>query len=224
MNTLPGRRTGIFVAGMVLGLPVALADRADLEGTWLQLGAERPSATLTPEAQEAVADYVPLRDDPDLRCLPPSLTNVIGIPDPPWEIRLHEDRVEIDFEYMDVRGRVPLDPDLSVEDAPYTVADHPHLGRSAGRFEGEVLVIDTGDVGRGYVDTRGPAEGFPQSAGMRYEERYRADGDRLYVEIIHADPVYYAEPFSMSFEFFRVDLEVLEFDCQIDAANYDERL
>ena len=171
-----------------------------------------------------MADYVPLRDDPDLRCLPPSLTNVIGIPDPPWEIRLHEDRVEIDFEYMDVRRRVPLDPGLAVEDAPFTVQDHPHLGRSVGSFEGDVLVIDTGDVGRGYVDTRGPAEGFPQSAGMRYEERYRADGNRLYVEIVHTDPVYYVEPFSMSFEFFRVDLEVLEFDCQMDAANYDERL
>ena len=224
VNTLPGSRAGLILVGFALGMPVALADRADLAGTWLQLSAGRPSATLTPEAEEAVAGYVPLRDDPDLRCLPPSLTNVIGIPDPPWEIRLHEDRVEIDFEYMDVRRRVPLDPDLSVEDAPYTVEDHPHLGRSVGRLDGDVLVVDTGDVGPGYVDTRGPAEGFPQSTGMRYEERYRADGDRLYVEIIHTDPLYYVEPFSMSFEFFRVDLEVLAFDCQIDAANYDERL
>ena len=219
-----GRRTGLFLVGFVFGLPVASADRADLEGTWLQLSAGRPSATLTPEAEEAVADYVPLRDDPDLRCQPPSLTNVIGIPDPPWEIRLLDDRVEIDFEYMDVRRRVPLDPDLDVADAPYTVEDHPHLGRSVARFEGEDLVIDTGDVGQGYVDTRGPAEGFPQSPWMRYEERFRADGDRLYVEIIHTDPLYYIEPFSMNFEFFRVDLEVLEFDCQLDAANYDERL
>ena len=219
-----GRRTGLFLVGFVFGLPVASADRADLEGTWLQLSAGRPSAILTPEAEEAVADYVPLRDDPDLRCQPPSLTNVIGIPDPPWEIRLLDDRVEIDFEYMDVRRRVPLDPDLDVADAPYTVEDHPHLGRSVARFEGEVLVINTGDVGQGYVDTRGPAEGFPQSPWMRYEERFRADGDRLYVEIIHTDPLYYIEPFSMNFEFFRVDLEVLEFDCQLDAANYDERL
>lgn len=108
--------------------------------------------------------------------------------------------------------------------APYTVEVHPHMGRSVARFEGDELIIDTGDVDQGYVDTRGPAEGFPQSTGMRYEERYRADGDRLYVEITHTDPVYYVEPFSMSFEFLRVDLEVLEFDCQLDAANYDDRL
>ncbi|MDE0004242.1 MAG: hypothetical protein OXQ29_16255 [Rhodospirillaceae bacterium] len=219
-----GRRTGLVLVGFVFGLPVAWADRADLEGTWLQLSAGRPTATLTPVAERAVADYVPLRDDPDLRCQPPSLTNVIGIPDPPWEIRLFDDRVEFDFEYMDVRRRAPLDPDLNVADAPYTVEDHPHMGRSVARFEGDELIIDTSDVGRGYVDTRGPAEGFPQSTGMRYEERYRADGDRLYVEIMHTDPVYYVEPFSMSFEFLRVDLEVLEFDCQIDAANYDDRL
>ena len=160
-----GSRTGLFLFGFVFGLPVALADRADLEGTWLQLSAGRPSATLTPAAEEAVTDYVPLRDDPDLRCQPPSLTNVIGIPDPPWEIRLLDDRVEIDFEYMDVRRRVPLDPDLDVADAPYTVEDHPHLGRSVARFEGEVLVIDTGDVGQGYVDTRGPAEGIRNRPG-----------------------------------------------------------
>ena len=93
-----------------------------------------------------------------------------------------------------------------------------------GRYNGDVLVIDTGDVGEGFVDTRGAAEGYPQSTGMRYEERYRADGDRLYVEITHTDPVNYVEPFDMSFEFLRVDLEVLEFDCQLEGANYDDRL
>ena len=210
--------------GFSLGLPMASAQRAELEGTWLQLSASRPVVGLTPAGQAAVADYVPLRDDPDLQCVPASLTNVIGIPDPPWEIRLHDDHVEINFEYMDVQRRVPLDPDLSLEDAPPTVADHPHLGRSVGRFDGDVLVIDTGDVGEGFVDTRGAAEGYPQSTGMRYEERYRADGDRLYVEITHTDPVNYVEPFDMSFEFLRVDLEVLEFDCQLEGANYDDRL
>ena len=214
----------LLALGLSLGLPMASAQRAEIEGTWLQLSASRPPVGLTPAGQSAVADYVPLRDDPDLKCIPASLTNVLGIPDPPWEIRLHDDHVEINFEYMDVRRLVPLDPDLSLENAPRTVADHPHLGRSVGRFDGEVLVIDTGDVGEGFVDTRGEAEGYPQSTGMRYEERFRADGDRLYVEMMHTDPANYVEPFSMNFEFLRVDLEVLEFDCQLEGASYDDRL
>ena len=212
------------LAALVFGSSAASADVADIEGTWLQLSAVRPPVDLTPEGRAAVAGYVPLRDDPDLECKPASLTNVLGIPDPPWEIRLHDDHVEINFEYMDVKRRVPLDSDLAVADAPYTVADHPHLGRSVGRYEDDALVVVTADVETGFVDTRSEAEGYPQSPRMRYEERYRADGDRLYVDITHTDPVYYTEPLTMSFEFFRVDLEVLEFGCEIDAANYDDRL
>ena len=219
-----GKSPAACLAVFFLGTSIASAERAELAGTWLQLSAERPPVELTAAGQAAVADYVPLRDDPDLECRPASLTNVIGIPDPPWEIRLHDDHVEIDFEYMDVKRRVPLDPGLNVDEAPFTVADHPHLGRSVGRYEGDTLVIDTADVGRGFVDTRGQAEGYPQSVEMRYLERYRAEGDRLYVEITHTDPVNYAEPFDMSFEFLRVDLEVLEFGCTVEAASYDDRL
>ena len=214
----------LLLAGLVFGTSVASADRAELQGTWLQLSAERPSAELTPEGRAAIADYVPLRDDPDLECKPASLTNVIGIPDPPWEIRLHDDHVKINFEYMDVRRRVPLDSGLNPEGAPHTVADHPHLGRSVGRYEDDTLVIETADVGEGFVDTRGAVEGYPQSAGMRYVERFRADGDRLFVTITHVDPVNYVEPFDMNFEFLRVDLEVLEFGCTVEAASYDDRL
>ena len=217
-------RPRLLLTGLVLGTSIASAERAELAGTWLQLSAERPFVELTAAGQAAVADYVPLRDDPDLECRPASLTNVIGIPDPPWEIRLRDDHVEINFEYMDVKRHVPLDPDLRPDDAPYTVTDHPHLGRSVGRYEGETLVIETADVGQGFVDTRGAVEGYPQSVQMRYEERYRADGDRLYVEITHTDPLNYSGPFDMSFEFLRVDLEVLEFGCTVEAANYDDRL
>jgi len=214
----------LFFVGFFLWSPLAAAENADLEGTWLQLSNATAPIHLTSAGEAAAADYVPLRDDPDLRCQPASLTNVIGIPDPPWEIRLHDDHVEINFEYMDVKRRVPIDPELSLEHAPYTVTDHPHMGRSVGRYEGDTLVIETGDLQVGFVDTRGEAEGYPQSSQMRTEERFRADGDRLYVDITHTDPVNYLDSFTMSFEFFRVDFEILEFGCTIDAASYDDRL
>ena len=141
-----------------------------LKGNWMQLSASRPEVKLTPAGELAVAKYVPLRDDPDLQCKPASLTNVLGIPDPPFEIRLHDDMVEINFEYMDVKRKVPLTKELTVSTAPYTVADHPHLGRSIGRVEGDTLIIDSGDLQVGFVDTLGRP--YPQSIQMRTEERY----------------------------------------------------
>ena len=217
------------VIGLLTGfagvLPAtAAAERAELDGAWMQLSAARPAVELTPAGEAAVADYVPLRDDPDLECKPASLTNVIGIPDPPFEIRLRDDQVAINYEYMDVKRTVPVGSGLDVTSAPYTVPDHPHLGRSIGRYEGDTLVIESGDIQQGFVDTRGPVEGYPQSAQMRTEERFRADGDRLYVDILHTDSVNYLNPFTMSFEFIRVDFEILEFGCTVEAASYDHRL
>ena len=224
-----GRDLKSFVVGLLPGLigvlpATAAAERAELDGAWMQLSAARPAVELTPAGEAAVADYIPLRDDPDLECKPASLTNVIGIPDPPFEIRLRDDQVAINYEYMDVKRTVPLGSGLDVTSAPYTVPDHPHLGRSIGRYEGDTLVIESGDLQQGFVDTRGPVEGYPQSAQMRTEERFRADGDRLYVDILHTDPVNYLDPFTMSFEFIRVDFEILEFGCTVEAASYDHRL
>ena len=227
MKRLADRRQRLSAICLVPALALALlaiviAQPSELDGAWMQLSAERPPVELTPAGQEAVANYVPLRDDPDLRCKPASMTNVIGIPDPPFEIRLHDDYVEINHEYMDVKRQVPLDLGLRLADAPHTVPDHPHLGRSIGRYEGDTLVIETGSLEEGFVDTLGQM--YPQSTQMRTEERFRADGDSLYVDITHTDPSIYAEPFTMSFEFFRVDFEILEFGCTIEAANYDDRL
>ena len=218
MKSIKLCRFGLAVALSFSLSGVVKAQPTDLEGTWLNLRSERPRVELTPAGQEVAANYVPLRDDPDLQCQPASLTNVIGIPDPPWEIRLHDDFVEMNFEYMDVKRRVPLSDSTRPENAPYTAPDFPHMGRSVGRFEGDTLVVETVDVGEGFADTL--VQMYPQSNQMKVEERYRAEGDTLMVEIKHTDPMYYEEPFTMRYEFFRVDLEVLEFGCALEAANY----
>lgn len=212
----------LLMAGVGLPLSV-IADRSELDGTWMQLQGELSPVSLTSDGQAAVDRYIPLRDDPDLECRPASLTNIIGIPDPPFQIRLYEGHVEINYEYMDVNRSIPLGDKLSPEGVPYTVADHPHLGRSTGRYEGDELVIETGDPEGGFVLTRA-AEGYPQSTQMRTREQFKADGDRLYVLITHNDPVNYQEPFTMNLEFIRVDFPILEFGCTVEAASYDHRL
>src|SRR5688572_7309094 len=157
----------------------AAGSRADLDGVWLFYGSQVPEDPgLTPAGRAQLEQYDPLRDDTDTICNPVTFTNIMHTPSPPIEIRLHDENVEINYEFMDVHRRVPLGRALAT--APHTVADHPHMGRSVGRYEGEELVIDTVGVEAGYLDTLGFA-GLPQSAEMRTEERFTPAGDRLKV-------------------------------------------
>ena len=206
----------------LIGAVSAGGARADLDGVWLFYGAQVPEDPgLTAAGREKLEQYDPLRDDSDTSCKPVTFTNIMHTPSPPIEIRQRADRVEIDYEFMDVHRRVPLAGSLA--NAPYAVAEHPHMGRSIGRYEGEELVVDTADVEAGYLDTLG-FPGLPQSAQMRTEERFIPDGDRLRVVVTHRDPVYYLQPMVMTYDFVRVDTEIMPWGCTVEGANYDERL
>ena len=180
-SRLPVERAASALLLIVLALAAtvdAQTRRTGLSGVWILAGTPTIEMTLTPAGEAARARYDPLKDDPAMQCIPATITRVMHTPSPPIEIRQHRGDVEINYEFMDVHRRVPLEGALA--NAPYTVADHPHMGRSIGRYEGEELVIDTVDVEAGYLDTLGFA-GLPQSAEMRTEERFIPAGDRLRV-------------------------------------------
>lgn len=222
MKALAAPAVALLVSCVFASTGWAAGTRADLDGVWLFFGAQVPEDPgLTAAGREKLDQYDPLRDDTDTICKPVTFTNIMHTPSPPIEIRQRADGVEINYEFMDVHRRVPLDGALA--NAPYTVADHPHMGRSIGRYEGEELVIDTGDVEAGYLDTLGFA-GLPQSAQMRTEERFIPAGDRLKVVVTHHDAVYYTKPMVMTYDFVRVDTAIMEWGCTLEGANYDERL
>jgi hypothetical protein len=142
-------------------------------------------------------------------------------PSPPIEVRQHGAEVAINYEFMDVRRRVPITPGLAAKDAPYTVKEHPHLGRSVGRYEGDALVIDTVGQRAGILDTLGEP-GLVQSDEMRTEERFIPNGNRMTVIVTHDDPVYYAKPLVVTFTYQRLpDGEILPWDCTPEKASYD---
>lgn len=217
------RLPAVTLLACALGAAASAAGtRADLDGVWLLYGSQVPKDPgLTAAGREKLERYDSLRDDGDLKCKPVSFTRIMHTPSPPIEIRQRKDHVEIDYEFMDVHRRVPLGGKL--ESAPYTVADQPHMGRSIGRYEGESLVVDTADVQAGYLDTLG-FPGLPQSAQMRTEERFVPDGDRLKVIVTHNDPVYYTKPLVVTYDFVRVDTQIMEWGCTIEGASYDKRL
>jgi hypothetical protein len=200
----------------------AQRNRADLDGTWILAdSAKFGNVELTPGGEAARAKYDSLTDDPGLKCIPASITRVMHTPSPPIAIRQQADEIAIDYEFMDVHRRIPINSGLAAKDAPYAVVEHPHLGRSVVRYEGETLVIETVDVGAGVHDTLG-MPGLPQSERMHTVERFVATGDRMEVAVTHVDPVFYARPYVATFSYLRLpEGAILPWNCSPDEANYD---
>jgi hypothetical protein len=200
----------------------AQGTRADLNGVWILASNARIEMALTPAGEAARARYNYLKDDPDMRCIPATFTRVMHTPSPPLEIRQRRNEVEINYEFMDVHRRVPLKAGLAAKDAPYTVKNYPHLGRSVGRYEGETLVIDTVGHRAGILDTLG-VPGLVQSDQMRTEERFIPNGNRMTVVVTHFDPVYYAKPLVVTYSHLKLPNGKIErWDCTPDKASYDQ--
>src|SRR5882724_4248939 len=173
--------TVLLIANSMLAHAMA-GKRTDMNGVWILLGSKSENLKLTPAGEKARAAYDFQKDDPDMRCVPASFTRVMHTPSPPIEIRQRQDSVEINYEFMDVRRRVPLKMGLAVKDAPYTASKYPQLGRSVGQYEGETLVIETAGQRAGVLDTLG-VPGLYQSDQMRTIERFVANGNMMQVTV-----------------------------------------
>jgi hypothetical protein len=212
---------GLLVLASAL-LSAAQGKRADLDGVWILAdSATFENLELTPAGEATRAKYDYLTNDPGMKCIPASITRVMHTPSPPIEIRQHADHVEINYEFMDVHRRVPINRGVAAKDAPYAVAAHPHLGRSVTRYEGETLVVETVDVGAGVHDTLG-MPGLPQSNQMRTVERFVANGNRMAIVVTHYDPVFYVKPYVATFSYLRLpEGKILPWDCTPEEANYE---
>ena len=211
-------------AALVLSLPVltyAQAKRADLQGVWIVDGTRTENLKLTPEGAAARARYDHLHDDPAMRCIPATFKRVMHTPSPPIEVKLHDDYAEINYEFMDIHRRVPIKAGLAAKDAPYTVPQFPHLGRSAGHWEGETLVIESTDLKAGLLDSLGDP-GLWQSDQMQTVERFVPNGNRMQVIVRMTDPVNFLEPVTTTFNYLKLpDGKLLTWDCVPEEAGYD---
>jgi hypothetical protein len=205
------------------GPPNASA-RRDIFGTWLLAPIPNRSTSgpqpmmrfLTAAGQKAIAAYDPFRDDPTFRCDPVGIRRVWGAPGTPLEIVRDGQNVVLRHEWMDVRRVVHID-----------MKDHPRggarssLGHSIGRFDGDVLVIDTATYAPGvlnqYVEQPGqPTRGLLHSAALTSVERVRLDTarQRLVVEIDLLDSEFFTQPFPrVTLEYGPSDLKIEPFNC-----------
>lgn len=217
------RQTVIVLALLYAGSVAAYAagKRAELDGVWILLRSQVGKLQLTPQGEKLRAAYDYQKDDPDFQCKPASFTRVMHTPSPPIEVRQRQDHVEINYEFMDIKRRVPLQKGLAAKNAPYTAREYPHLGRSAGQYEGETLVIETVGQRAGVLDTLG-APGLYQSDQMRTIERFVPNGDKMEVSVTHYDPVYFIEPLVVTYSYLRLPGGKIEkWDCKPEEATFE---
>ena len=210
---------GLLIAASILSQTTGKS--ADLDGVWILLRAQVGTLRLTPEGEKKRAAYDFQKDDPDFQCKPASFTRVMHTPSPPIEVRQRQDHVEVNYEFMDIHRRVPIKQGLAPKDAPYASREYPHLGRSAGQYEGETLVVETVGQSAGVLDTLG-VPGLYQSDQMRTVERFIPSGDRMQIVVTHYDPVYFEQPLIVTFSYLRLPNGKIEsWGCKPEEATFE---
>jgi hypothetical protein len=212
-----------FLLLILISLPAYTAGKhAELDGVWILFRAEIGKLQLTPEGQKKRAVYDFQKDDPDFQCRPASVTRIMHTPSPPIEVRQHADHVEVNYEFMDVRRRIPLKKGLAAKDAPYAARKYPHLGRSVAQYDGETLVVESAGMQAGIMDTLG-VPGLYQSNQIHTVERYIPNGDKMQIVVTHEDPVYLTGPFTVTFNYVRLPGgKIMDWNCKPEEATYEK--
>lgn len=201
-----------------------LPPRQNIFGTWLLAptrnrnasAQQPPMQLLTPAGEKAVASYDPFKDDPVFRCDPVAVQRVWQAPSTPLEIVRDGADVVLHHEWMDVHRVVHMN-----------MKNHPRdgarssLGHSIGHWDGDTLIIETGNYSAGvleqYVEQRGqPTRGLLHSAGLTTVERLHVDAERqrLVVEVDVTDQEFFRQPLPrLTMEYSPSDLKIAPFKC-----------
>lgn len=198
----------------------------EMAGVWLpdSKRSERPPRwPLREEAAASrakwLAEYGPVDptvDDTNASCIAEAMPWPARlIAQYPFELLFTRDRVTVFYEVFGSLRRIPLAPPRSAFDALPSA-----MGTSTGRWEGDVLVVETHAIRR---DGAGkPTGDAPTSNARRIIERYsigtdEAGNKQLRNEMTIVDPVVLTQPvkFMMRYKW-SPDISVGEYLCQQD--------
>ena len=146
-------------------------------------GGGRPAPTEAGLA--AAADYEQPFDDPAIHCHPANIIFGFTHDSHVNDIYQTDDTVTIQYGYMDLVRTVHLDRTEHPDDIVPSVGGH-----SIGRWEGDVLVVDTVGFEQGVVFPLG--DGLMHSADMQVTERFevRDEGQTLVRGYVAHDPAF----------------------------------
>ena len=192
---------GVGAAGSHEGTNAAAAasDSAGIFRVWTRTQTNLPELgelPLTEAALAAHAAFDPLADDPILRCSAPGMPRSMTFAGPhPIEFFDEGDDIVLRMEYFNHVRRIHMRPAASAEEQPATP-----LGYSAGRWDGDTLVVTTTRVSWPYLDLNAPLLGFPQSEAVEIVERFnlRGGGKELAYDITVTDPGTFTEPLMLT--------------------------
>lgn len=212
-KTVTGRM-GVVLVGAWLASQSAWANSevaAKLAaGVWRSLvvgGTNVHDYPLTPLGRERFEAFR-LDLDPSLRCEPPGMPRAFYHLSP-MDLRFDGDTLTIRYETMDVVRTVQMNGVPAPASAPHTPNGH-----AVGRWQDDVLVVDTTHLAAGETSR----DGVPKSAQMTLRETFsveeRDDGMHLLVSMTITDPENFREPFMSVNDFvLEPDWELLPFDC-----------
>ena len=136
-------------------------------------------------------------NDPTGHCFPPGPSRAFTAPFP-FQLVQGPDSIGILFEYQAIWRAIYMDGRTHPED----VDEYPYfMGHSIGRWEGDVLVVDTAGIDeRSWLDTAG----HEHSAKLRVTERFvKKSADQLEWTVTFDDPVFFTRPWSITRTFTR---------------------
>ena len=159
-------------------------------------------------------------NDPTVDCVPPGVPYILVVPTPFEFVHTPDGLVQL-FEYSHFVRRIHTDGRGHPADLRDTGA-HEWLGHSIGRWEGDVLIVET--IGFNDV-TWLDRLGRPHSSGLRLTERiHRVDDDTLDYRVTVEDPLAYATPWHGALTFkHRRDWALQEHTCvSVEAERYKD--
>jgi hypothetical protein len=203
----------------------AAQQRPNLSGNWILNGGTTKFGEwhLSDEGERRFKAYNFKTDDPSLKCIGSSWTRVWLNPNVLVRVTQAADAVRLQYEWMDIDRRIPLvDPTAARARRSIPIPNMPALGTSVAWYDGDALVIETRDVGPGYVSTMEEWAGLPQSRMMRTIERFTREGDLLTIQITHVDPAMYRDPLIVTITYPRTTFELMNYGCNPEDASVVE--
>jgi hypothetical protein len=230
--------TLVLAFAVLLHVPVSGQSAPPLTGAWVPFTGGRgadpalapPPASpllLKPEyagpyaAQRAADAEATKRGEPPasaaVACNPYGMPRMMSIASYPVEILQTPGQITIITEAFSEARRVYLDqPQIPIEEIP-----PGYYGHSVGRWEKDVLVIDTA----GIKESVPGYQNMPHSSQMRITERIRlVSPDVLHDQITIEDPVVLVKPVTYTLAYRRLSgYKMVEFVCENNREYVDEQ-